>query len=526
MAIDLPPLESLPATPVEVVERYAEGSSAIELLIGGEAARLIGATRLDQHQLRATLAAAKDLDDAQRRILDAYADAGWRNVAVTVVRSAGQPSLWVIESRLVEISAPAELEPYFARFEGSDSIRHSPFNRAARMAQWHARRAGFDAYSTYSRDGADPHIVKLAIDVAPRRRSAWDYSWGLGNTGNRFLGRNFVGLGVSWTGKNALRAGLSFDSALPDPDDSAADTQYFSVAPFIDKVFPFGVLRGFASYDEYRFQGDGRGRRPLPPPADSEPAPRALGRTLAFGISAQELLLAGPGASVLASQGLRWVDDRLQRGGDDGPQVRERFLIVEAGADVQLNWFVHPAVPNPSFRLGLRQGIDGQVLDQQQDAQPGFTIVDYGFSTRSRWPGPVVLQLDLTASHALDAVPQYEEWVLGGFDRLSAWLPGVAVGDRGVLSRLELSHRLGSPTARGARLRAFVEQGTARFAQRESQRARLADAGIGVDVYLPGRWQIEVVAAQPLDSSSPDSAALRSNEVDAFVRVRHVWDAP
>ena len=526
MPIDLPPLETLPPTPVASAERHATDAPPRELRIDGQRWRIIGMQRLNQAERAAALADARDLPSAQAAILAAYRRAGWRNVAVTALQQADQPTLWVIESRLVAVDTPPRLAPYFASFRGAATIRHGAFAQAARLAELHARRAGFAAYSIYARDGDDPHRVSLEIQVEERRSTAFDYSWGLSNTGNRFLGRNFVGLGISHTNADALRTGITLDSALPDPESDAPDTRYWSLAPFVDKVFPFGVLRAYGSYEDYRFSGSGRGRRPLPPVEPDEPPPASHGYSAVIGIIAEEPLLASPHYSLFASQGLRWVEDKLEREGVDQPQVDERFLILDLGGDLQWQFSADPLIPDPRITLGLRQSLNGLTQDLQADAGLGFTTLDYGFSAVSELPGRLRLSITLDGSQALDALPQYEEWVLGGYDRLNAWLPGVAVGDRGLLSRLELARHQPLPGELGLRLRIFAEYGQAAFAERQASRARLADAGIGLDLKLPGRWKFELTAAEPLQSDAANPAALQRDEVDLFARIRHVWDSP
>jgi hemolysin activation/secretion protein len=129
------------------------------------------------------------------------------------------------------------------------------------------------------------------------------------------------------------------------------------------------------------------------------------------------------------------------------------------------------------------------------------------------------VQIDVGAQTTPNTLPSYEQWVLGGWNALSAWLPGTLVGDRGYLGRLTVQ---APPWRLGAlqfRLALFAEHGAARYHVPVDGPGwqRLDDAGASLDLDLH-RWDAHALLAyaRPLGGSHVSDDLRRRQRAHAF----------
>jgi hemolysin activation/secretion protein len=131
-------------------------------------------------------------------------------------------------------------------------------------------------------------------------------------------------------------------------------------------------------------------------------------------------------------------------------------------------------------------------------------------------------QLDLGAQATPDTVPSYEQWVLGGWSSLSAWLPGTLVGDRGYMGRFSLqapNWKVGDALKLRAGL--FAEYAAARYTYVPTGSPTwqgLSDAGASLTLDLPHPGAHALFAyAHPLGQSHVPYDVRRHQRAHAFV---------
>lgn len=521
MAIDLPPSHVQDtAPPVEVRQQAAaaltlrDDDTSRHYRIHG--AHLIG----DRQAIAAALSGSQQPADA---LLELARRNGVLNVRIAHADRGATQEFWITAEGLAELSAPDPLRPYFDDFVSTDPIHRTPFERARRLAGLHLRRTGYSALTAYEGEGARPH---MRIKVRDVRHSNWDYRAHIGNTGNRYLGRWFSTLGAAHVSSNSLRIGTSITSALTALGDNETDASYGRVGVFADRVRPWGIVRLDASYSEARYGDIGSGRRTV---LDEliDPQARNQTRNIDLRLGGEHLIGVTSAWSWSLVESLGASDYRREsRDSNQTDEFRERYYHGSIGLIGR--WAPPDQASDPVLFLNgrFRQGLASDELTD--DAETGFRIVEGGIGAAAGIGKAGRLMAEYRGQYAFNAVPEGEEWVLGGIDRMNAWLPGVLVGDIGFLARAQWR----APEFRFGRLGLepllIYEHGQTEFVRRgESGRdiAVIADAAIGLDASLAdSNWSLQLRSARPVRSQGRDQAYFDRLRSEVFVQISRAFD--
>ena len=126
------------------------------------------------------------------------------------------------------------------------------------------------------------------------------------------------------------------------------------------------------------------------------------------------------------------------------------------------------------------------------------------------------------AQFADEQVPQQQQFILGGMDTLSAYLPGILVGDEGYFADTRLESRytwndfIVVPSV-------FVEYGGAWYNNAGSPQGdeqTIGDAGLRLKVNYKSFLYTEIVAARPVYDDVADDDRLDDLEADFYWRIR------
>ena len=119
--------------------------------------------------------------------------------------------------------------------------------------------------------------------------------------------------------------------------------------------------------------------------------------------------------------------------------------------------------------------------------------------------------MNLSGQYADVTVPQNQQWVLGGFGNLTAWLPAVLVGDSGSLGRVTLQSPGFSWNGYGVSGSAYLEAGIVRLHLTPGNFPKtrsLADSGLAVSGTTPFGTTAALAYAWPIASRNVDLDAL------------------
>lgn len=527
MPIDLPPLDSAEHHNAAWLQRAA-AHQRLSIRTPSHQIQVFGTGQLlAPETVEQAMAQATDAASARAALLEAFADAGFLNVVVAADEQAGQIRLWAMAIGFAAYDGPERLEPYFDDFIGEQPLRYSDFAARRRLAQMHANRAGFEPFAIYEVVDEDLARKQMKLRVN-ETRSPWDYAVFAGNTGNRYFGRWIGGGGVSWTHPSSWRLGGTYEHAFPGLGDDPTNAHYDQLGLFSDLVRPWGVARLETQYAEYDYEGQ-RGARLLPIGPDAE-RPRFEASNLQVKLSGEHFLYMSPHWQWSVSEALSYRRYRNEDVRTDQGRRDERYS--QASGALSGRWSNDDTDSRPMLfmRAELRQSLDSEALGT--DAQNRYTALGAEVGAASNVLSLGRLVISAQGQHSDDPLPEAEEWLLGGMDRLNAWLPGVAVGDRGYFARAQFSTPTWAPAwlgpAWGLEFITAYEQGQTEFVRADGAgsfgRARLADVAVGVNVVTESPWKLELRSARPVMDKGLDPDYLRSQEVDVFLRVTRSWN--
>lgn len=520
MPIGLPPVDVYAASAfANFTVPVTDDAKSVTL--GSSTVSVVGATLLSSQEIRRSLEGRSSAPQAADALADAYERAGWRNVLVVPVETSALPTLVVYEGGLSQVRGYEPFLPYFKPFVGEAPIRYSSFAIAAQLAEMHAARIGSNAEALYGRSTDEPAKVTMNLGGDRRHGSAFDYQMRVGNEGNRFVGRWFGGLDAIWTADSSARLGLSYNRVLPELGDARGDPRYDGYTVFTDRITRFGLVKLLASYADYQYRGIGADNLPLGVEAID---PEFQASNFNLGAQAEHLLHVTPSWRWSAAAGLTHNDYEIEQLGT-ARFATERSTSAHVGGGGRWNSPASSMRPQVHFDAQARLSIDDTF--ENSDATKGYSVHSYGGGISAAPFGISRLSLTYEGQWSGSALPQSEQWVLGGFDRLSAWLPGVAVGDLGTFAQLALSIPLVNDEPHDLGMALSLERGTAQLADQSSRLdSRLSSASLAMTYRYSRNWRLEGRVGLPLEEDAPDGFAIDDRAADFYVRAARSFSRP
>nr|WP_240954029.1 ShlB/FhaC/HecB family hemolysin secretion/activation protein [Solimonas marina] len=364
--------------------------------------------------------------------------------------------------------------PYFKPLL-NQALNDEDFEPQRALANVRADRAGLSAHSALQPvDGGVAYVVTPDHEDGARSSAQADF----GNPGNRFVGSHFFDLDLRHSDLAGDQFKLFWQTALTGLNDGDTD-RYNSEALTWSRATPFGVLGVTGQALDYSANDAGQ---------DGQ-------------LREAQLSWLYPLTATLRSRLLIEVRaDYINREFDLGDLgVREEYPSVQIGAHYSYSDTTPLGAADvdlsSTFRKGLRSkdADTGAKLDYLS-WQPSISL---NFGLGHRWNTGLLLAAQL----ADGTLPIESQWVLGGVDNIAAYRPGVAVGDDGVYSAIDLQYGGWSPLGVQLTPRVFAEYGLSRYARSlddgVNHSSMLSDAG----VELRAAWRMfsaSVTAAAPI----------------------------
>lgn len=459
---------------------------------------LAGDVRVDRERLAQAVGAADTLSNAVRAIGIAHFLAGHPGMQLQYLLVGDDLYVHLAEPQLGSVKMAPELLPYFDDLAGAPPGA-AALEPARALAAIRAERMGIDG--TLRLDpGSAPNTVNLTLDESPRDPRPIGGSLGFGNPGNRYAGREFADAGARFT-SGAFELTGTYRRGLNDQSD------YNERGAALSLIAPQGLF-GF----------DGRTvRYTLAPEVGA-----SQGRTRHLGLQWSMLPAADFETRWLLT--LR-VDDSLDRLTDGTGEVLRNEEYQSLGVDLSRSqvWTDDPHGSELEIGLSVDAGSgdsDGEA--PYATADDHFVLLRPNLSFRrditERWTAGV----ELSGQYSAQNLPQQQQWVLGGPGMLSAWLPGVTVGDIGALLRIETGPDL-DLAGLSVAPRLFAEIATWKLktesADDTAGESWLADAGAELVVEAGQRLEASLSAAIPLPDSGGRNAAYDASRADAYFSI-------
>lgn len=511
MTFDLPP----PATPQQVtVETAQAGASVGTVTFQQYTLHITGEKILDDAMLAAIVGGATNLSDAVRNIASAYYAAGYPAARVLYALSGNDLYVHADLGKATAVNAPEVLKPYLDGLENHEPLRDSDLEPRRTLAAMHAERAGLDASAAWVPDANN----NLALDVSDKEgKDPLAITWEVGNPGNRFVGRHFADLGLrdGSTAGDELRANVRV--GLKGLNDDKSSDHYYEGSLGWSRVTSFGLFgTGYrvVDYDFFVFNLPDDGNPATPPPPDE----------LEFDgkIHVGEVFWFYPLYASFNSRLTTFLKvDHTRKTTDIAlAQVqlqREIYNSAEAGMVYARSLSLLGKRTDLESSLIVRQGLNKSPLSISA-ADGDYLLFRPAVRVKHHFDADITTSIELSGQFSSDTVPEQSQWVIGGLNGLTAYLPGVAVGDSGYLARVQGEH-LGDISGYEVTSRAFVEYAAAEFSNLGGGTPSAADVGVGVDVKLTPWFTTGLAYAYPFFDKDISDAVLDSAEANVYFKL-------
>tara|TARA_R110001592_G_scaffold50620_7_gene156459 strand:+ start:9386 stop:11080 length:1695 start_codon:yes stop_codon:yes gene_type:complete len=560
MAIDLPPVIPPQASTAERIEQYAaaQSDSIIDVKIGEYDLRISGNRYLSREQIDLIMTVAKTPAQAVNALTQAYYQLGHLLVTVYFAHRDNTIFAHVINGHLAQIKAPDSIAPYFSGLIGDQDLTRSEFETKRVLANLKSERAGLNYGVTYQLS-EDPTAFTIVLTESKKEdHDSTDLSLSANNYGNRFLGRYFANATLKHDFNSGVQASFSYDRALIELGEVNGGDYYDGYSFRLNYPSSFGLYGIEARYTEDQRRSDGLVTSDGPSPIDDFlcviplvcELTNGLGLSIGSGTTteARRLRLVSKVRSVAltgeqvissdavhrftVSQRLENVDsvididgfgkalDEPQTSLELGLKYNKLIRLFGIGSQLTAQGFIEAGLESDTGTLGTDTR-EGEVATGRRTGE--FLVFKPRVALKMAVSDWATLKTDVIGQFSNDQqLPLQQQFFLGGAAGLSAYLPGVLVGDSGSYAKLALESNglplfglMFKPTV-------FVEHGQAWYedASGEAGDTRaIADAGFSLKAELGKQFVTEIVAATPVYDNNLNEEALSQVEVDFFWRL-------
>ena len=548
MAIDLPPAMPPQLAANQEIVRSSERYAVTSGKVGDYELRFSGEHGLSAEDLNSIIDKSQTPSQAillanaasykQGQLLVRYYYSTPVNGVITV--HAVQQSVGVIKGN-------DTLRKHFAELEGDRNLTRKEFQTPAVLAGLYADRRGVDYGVSY-----EENTQINAIDLVFTEREQADadrttVQAQLGNQGSRFAGRYFFDAGVVHDFDNGTEFAAGYETALTDLGESRDGKDYHRFQLKLDHPFSFGLYGVEASHTQYVRELEDvtvQGTTCLLPLLC---VPTTTSSTTDIDHDAEIQQVAFNGSQVLSgdidhrlmlTQRLEWIDSFIDSSIDTVIQD-ERYTTAELGASYFRAALVRNKLLNWKVGLAVKGGLGSD------KGTLGTDNASSGVSVGKRTAEFVLFKPSAAASYSLsenlrasikfnaqiadEQLPQQQQWVLGGMDRISAYLPGALVGDSGYHLDAALGYRwlLGDFTLN---TEVFAEYGSASYENASGSDSSgridygsdssLADAGLRLTLSAWDWMEIKAVVAESISADNVNEDILERSEADFFITLK------
>lgn len=547
MAIDLPPV--MPpqlATHIQIEAASQANAEAITAVVAGITVRVVGNQYLSPSQITSILSAAETPSDAITALTRRYYNAGYLLVSVSYFRVDDTVTILVNQSTVKGIRGNSAITAHFKGLIGDPDLSLAEFDRARVLADLHAQRAGL-AYSIAYEQHYDNQVILDFREVPVDDYDATDVVLEMNNKGSRFLGRYFGLAGLRQRFNTGTEASLAYKTIFEDLGEAGDGDGYQQLDFSVEHPFTFGLYGVDFTRIEYQRQpqistspGGGLGLGLcLPPLISCAPSGGSAVVDLDAEIdvatfSGEQVLYSNPVRRWSVFERIEYVNSEIQADVQSQPLLDESYQTVELGAKYSVRGALATSPSYFKAQLSLRAGFgDGGSLESDRSDGVGigqrsadFVMLRPKLGYKFALAPHYELAVNLDGQFVDDTqLPQQQQYVLGGMNSLSAYLPGVLIGDNGyfVQAALNAKYRVwGMPLEASL----FAEYGATSFngvSGELGSNQSVADVGVRLSAMLGYGFETELVAAAPLMDDVVDKARVDTLESDFFWRLRWTY---
>ncbi len=451
MAAFVPPPE-----PPQIVEYARPPYGAEPTIVQSHGYRYVvtGNTLLSPALIAKTLAAATTPKEALGDLLHAYRRKGYGLVGMSGKVEGKDVHIAVFEGMITELNTADALGWFFGGLSGRNDVRRNEILRRQIMSGLYAARSGQKVEVNLG-PAANPGGSALTVTEQPIPDDfPASGAVTFGNYGSRYSSGYVAGGSAEANLTHGIQITANYLEGLPGLRQSSFGSSYYDGGFGASVVTPYGIYG--VSYSRIYFRlGDET--FPLNPKGDVD----------TFQLTGAQLLYADTATRVSLTEDLTRVSFLETVFNGLFTLLDQPYNYLSLGMNVNHSLTLGTLPGNLSGGVIFNMGISGPA-GTLVDGFPGiptshFRYTDFNFAYHQTLP--LGFQADLTAQAqwAVNTLPTQQQWILGGFGNLSAWEPGVVVGDSGYVGRLEVDGPAFGGVRINARLGGFLETGGSTF---------------------------------------------------------------
>ena len=491
MAADLPPTTPDAAPPAAVVAPAPAAAEPIFVDAHGFRYAVNGNTLLPRAAVEAALRDAKTPKEAIDALDRAYRDAGFFLVVIGAQVNNKLVAVQVVQGRITEIGGRPEVVRFLRRLEDRDDLTRSNVLQETVLLEFYLGRDGLRPRAQFEKaEEVGGTRMTIAEEPIPGAKP-WNAGFAFGNLGSRYSSRYTASANGSLRPGGGLELTASYTQGIPGLTSDSAGSSYKAGVVGASLVTPWGLYT--VSYSNTRYAlGEVTG--PLFPSGEIEQG----------GITGLQLAYADEATRVTLTQSLTRVSNHQEVYEGLATLTEQDYSVAAVGATYNRSFALWGQ--NGSFNAGvtLSKGFSprsGTFLpDLPGTPDPRFGLIQANASVTLGLPAGFSASAAVNGQRTDDTLPQNQQWVLGGYGNLSAWLPAVVVADSGALARGTVTTppwRWGEFSFSGS---AFAEAGWGRFSYRpvnDPYSRALADGGLSVSAFAASGTSATLAYAWP-----------------------------
>ena len=498
---DLPPLPP-DATPVAAIVAPArQQSEPVVVESNGYSYTVTGNLLLPSATIVESLAGAEDPKAAVEALNRAYVRAGYFLTGLRGDVKGKEVTIQVIHGRITEADIVPALAPFFRGVEERTDLDRNTIIRKSAMADFYEARQGSQSKISFS-PAAELGGSKITVTEEPiEGAKASDVSVTFNNLGSRYSSRYLAqGAAVVRPG-DGLEITANYSKGLAGLSPDSGGSRYNAAAAGISAVTPWGLYGATYTSTRYRI---GRVLETHPE-----------GTIDIAGINGTQLAYADETARVSFTESFTHTSNVVGVFDNTFTLTDQYYNFLSGGTNFNKAFSLFGE--NASFRAGVTvsQGISPR-SGTLSPAGPGipdprFTLVQANLGYTQSLSNGYSASLSWSGQWADATLPQNQQWVLGGFGNLTAWLPAALVGDSGMLARASLYLPAWTGDGYSVSCTAFVEAGLARshYTPPTIPVSRgLGDAGLSLSATLKTGTSATLAYAWPWGHRNLDQKAL------------------
>lgn len=475
---------------------------------------LTGNTLLPDSRIRNILASALTAKAAVSALNKAYHQNGYFLVAIKATVEGTTIRIQIIQGQLTQTDIANDVTWFFPDIKYRPDLRENTIVYQSVLANAFAQRNGQRLQIGF---GPSSNPGGSRMNVSENPIPGYQPITGnifFGNYGSRYSGRYLTGGSVSYNPGLGLNISLNGTQGLPSLTNASKGSQYSQGGINASSITPWGIYSFNAQWVHYRL---GDVAFPVNP----------TGNIFTWGISGSQLVYANDRSRWALNEGYNHVanDVKVYQSVIPGgyPLTIQHYNYFDVGTQWSLSYnLLHkPGSLNTSFTYN--QGVSGS-RGTLYNHTPGYPAAQFHYfvasiSTSQALPLGMSASFSASGQGAFNTLPQQNQWVLGGFGSLSAYYPGVLVGDSGYSARFQLQSPNWAFQGFSASANLFAETGGTTFtylARNQAPWQSLSDVGIGLHMQSPWGTNISVMSALPVGWNQVSASVRKASRVDAY----------